>query len=239
MTKRTTRRGVTSAAAVAAWVVSGFVAAGAGAPPLQAQEPDPGSRHQVGCFRGEPLPACRSFWLVEMQAHTPLAQTTRQVNYGGGQSVAVEEFESVLEWNVGHMVNLSPSWAVGGVLTAGTGNLDPFVGLKVRARRWMSKDWSVELEGGLLRTSHGSSAGSGVTTDLRVNIRDQGAFYLRWDALDLPPWDSPYSGYVDPGGFEQALSVGAAAGSVPALIGTGALGLGYLVLWGTVLAGSG
>lgn len=237
MMKRTMGRSVRSAAAVAAWIVSGFVAAGMGASPVQAQEPDPGSRHQIGCLRGEPLPACRSFWLVEMQAHTPMAQTTRPVSHGDGRTpVPMAAFESVLEWNVGHMVNLSPSWAVGGALSAGTGQLDPVIGLKVRARRWMSEDWSVELQSGLLRTSHASPTASGVTADLRVNIRDQGAFYVRWDALDLPPRESLHSGYLDPGGVQQALSVGAAAGSVPALVGTGALGLGYLVLWGLYLA---
>jgi hypothetical protein len=36
----------------------------------------------------------------------------------------------------------------------------------------------------------------------------------------VPAW-----GYYDPGGTQHALSVGLSAGSVPALIGTGALGV--------------
>ena len=27
----------------------------------------PEGRRQIGCFRGRPLPACKSFWIVEMQ----------------------------------------------------------------------------------------------------------------------------------------------------------------------------
>ena len=64
---------------------------------------------------------------------------------------------------------------------------------------------------------------------MRFNIRDQGAFYLRWDVVPLPEESQPW-GYYDPGGTQQGLSLGVSTGSVPVLIGTGALGITWAVL---------
>jgi hypothetical protein len=150
-----------------------------------------------------------------------------------------EAFTETLEWNLGHMVNVSPGWALGGLFTIGTGNDDALTGIKLRARRWMSRDVSVELEGGILRTNANNAVYPGVTgstADLRLNIRDQGSFFVRWDGVRLPsvePILVPGEfGYADPGGFQHGISVGASAGSIPALIGTGALGLAYTILFG-------
>lgn len=190
------------------------------------------AQESVGCLRGRPLPACKTFWIVEMQGSTPLAQTSRTVVYGGDIQEGSDAFDQVLEWNLGHMVNLSPTFAVGGELTLGTGNTDVLTGMRLRARRWLGKDLSVELEGGLLRTDAGQSRYPGVyggTVDVRFNIRDQGSFYVRWDALDLE--EQSFDWMFDPGGFHHALSLGASAGSVPALVGTGALGLAWTILF--------
>jgi hypothetical protein len=208
------------------------------AAPLVAQTPDaPQAGREVGCLRGRPLDACRSFWIVEMQGQTPLVQTTREVTYGGGFPSGLTAFENELEWNLGHMVNVTPKIAIGGVLSAGTnGGSGVLAGLKVRVRRWLTEDVSLEAEGGLLRTEDRYPAAHGVTADLRVNVRDQGSFFVRWDGVDIPPLRAPEGSYFDPGGFEQAISVGVGLGSVPALVGTGALGLGYVILLGMYLA---
>ena len=190
---------------------------------------------KVGCLRGQPLPACRSFWLLEMQGSTALVQTTRMVSYGGDVQAATDAFGEVLEWNLGHMVNLTPAFAVGGVFTVGSGSSDVLTGLRLRGRRWLSDDLSVELEGGLLKTTAGGAAypgKGGPTVGLRLNVRDQGSFFVRWDGVSLPevlPTESWM--HHDPGGFHHGLSVGASAGSVPALIGTGALGLAWTVFF--------
>jgi hypothetical protein len=168
-----------------------------------------------------------------MQGSTPLAQTERWVRWINGQTVPQQTFDHVLEWNLGHMVNLGPSFALGGIVTAGTGSDGPFTGLKLRARRWLTPDVSVELEGGMMRTNAMDTrfpSESGATADVRLNIRDQGSFYVRWDGIDLAEESVFLDGADDPGGFQQAFSVGVSAGSVPALVGTGALGLTYAVL---------
>ncbi|HSW31344.1 MAG TPA: hypothetical protein VLH75_17790 [Longimicrobiales bacterium] len=197
--------------------------------------PGAGAQAKVGCLRGQPLPTCRSFWLIEMQGSTALVQTTRLVSWGGDLQAATDAFGEVLEWNLGHMVNLSPTFAVGGVFTLGSGSTDVLTGLRLRGRRWLSEDLSVELEGGLLKTSAGGAAypgKSGPTVGLRLNVRDQGSFFVRWDGVSLPevlPTESWM--HHDPGGFHHGLSVGASAGSVPALISTSALGLAWTVFF--------
>ena len=200
-----------------------------------AATPGLGAQAKVGCLRGRPLPDCRSFWLIEMQGSTAVAQTTRMVSYGGDLQAATDAFGEVLEWNLGHMVNLSPTFAVGGVFTLGSGSSDVLTGIRVRGRQWLSDDLSVELEGGLLKTTAGGAAypaRNGPTVGLRLNVRDQGSFFVRWDGVSLPevlPTESWM--HHDPGGFHHGLSVGASAGSVPALIGTGTLGLAWVVFF--------
>lgn len=221
-------------------MAGGLLAMGLADAPVAAQTNDE-TEPKVGCLRGRPRPACKSFWIVEMQASTPLAQTQRTVMYAGGMTRSVETFEHVLEWNLGHMVNLGPTFALGGVVTAGTGANDPLTGLKVRVRRWLSPDVSVEAEGGMVRTNGSHRfypSATGGTADLRLNIRDQGSFYVRWDGVRLPQEDYLLDGGSDAGGFEQAFSVGVGLGSVPALAGTGAMGLGLVVLWAMVAGDS-
>jgi hypothetical protein len=139
-------------------------------------------------------------------------QTTRRI------------FEDQHEWNLGHMVNVSERYAVGGVLSAGT-NGKRFLGVKGRGRRWLSERLSLEIDVGWLRRksySHRATANS-VTLAARLNIRDQGVCYILWDGVSLP--ESPYQG------FQQAFSVGAGLGSKPALIGTAAGGLLFAIAW--------
>ena len=223
--------------AAAAWLTAAAIAAD-GVAAVAQEVGSAGEDPRVACFRGRPLPACKSFWIIEMQGHAPLIQTSRTVTYTPGYPLRQTAFGSELEWNLGHMVNLGPSWALGGVVTAGTGAGEAFTGLKLRARRWMSPNISVEAEGGLLRTDGNGALypnENGVTADVRLNIRDYGSFYVRWDGVSVPARRYGPDGSDDPGGFHQALSVGVGLGSLPALVGTGALGLGYIILLGIFL----
>ena len=211
---------------------------------------DADGRQQIGCFRGRPLPACKTFWIVEMQGSSPVAQTSRTVRFDSdpersGSPQFFEDhlttFDSVIEWNLGHMANLGDKYALGGVVTVGSGNGDALSGLKVRLRRWLSSDFSVEAEAGAFWSDAGGMRRSdaiGGTAALRFNIRDQGAIYLRWDVLPVLEESQPW-GYYDPGGTQHALSVGLSAGSVPALIGTGALGVTWLVLLAIIVGQGG
>lgn len=229
---KTMRRSVVAGALVAL-AMSGTANSGAARQQAPAADARGG---QIGCFRGKPLPACRSFWIFELQGSAPLVQTRRRVvnTFPDGPTLTqrATAFESSLEWNLGHMVNVSPSWAVGGVFTAGPDGRGAFRGVKARARRWLSPDVALELEGGLLAADvqgAGTPGHSGVTADVRLDIRDQGSFFVRWDGVPLREAIYPY-GYYDSGGFQQALSAGVGLGSVPALIGSTVTGLAVLVL---------
>lgn len=201
---------------------------------VPAQERElPGAEPQVGCFRGRPLPECKSIWIVEMQAATPLAQTSRTIQYPDASEDRREEFVRVLQWNLGHMVNVGDDWGIGGVVTLGTNTERWLSGLEARIRRWVNPHLSIEAEGGAL-LSNGTSGGKGATAALRFNVRDQGSIYLRWDMLRIPELTSD-SGVFDPGGTQHGLSFGVGVGSLPALVGTGVLGIGALVLTALIL----
>ncbi len=226
--------------------------------PIRAQaQGDSEGRQQIGCFRGRPLPACKSFWIFEMQGSAPLAQTSRTIRFysdpdrtgfGRLSEYPRTAFESVLEWNLGHMVNMGSTYAIGGVVTGGTGNGDPLTGLKLRVRRWLHSDLSLEAEGGLLwndANGGGPSSTVGGTAALRLNIRDQGTFYLRWDMLPIAarsgsfydPGDRSRGSLLDSSGTQHALSIGVGTGSVPALITTGAAGVALAVVFALLVAG--
>lgn len=207
-----------------------LLASGLGQPgPVMAQDE---SSPRIGCFRGRPLPACRSFWIVEVQGALPVLQTRRKVWFTGADTIRWKPFSTQLEWSLGHMMNLDPSWALGGELTLGTGSDSPLTAIRARARRWLNPDMSVEAEAGVhWSTGDHSTLNSvaGPTLGLRLNIRDQGAFFVRWDVLPLPETNR-VDGFHDAGGTQHGLSVGATAGSVPAVVATGAIGVGWLVL---------
>jgi len=198
---------------------------------------DLGAQEQAGCLRGQRLPQCKTFWIIEIQGLVPVAQTSRVVTTSSDHAFSYEAhaFDYAVEWNLGHMVNVGEGYGVGGVFTVGSGNADPLTGIRARGRKWLAKNLSIEVEGGLLRSDAAGSRGeslNGWTAGARLNIRDQGSFFLRYDRLNVPKQTRPIpnDGYSDPGGSHHGLSVGANAGSVPALLGTGALGAFLLVL---------
>ena len=192
---------------------------------------------QVGCFRGRPLPECKSFWIIEMQGVRPLAQTSRIVQ-NGDHRVERLEFTSVLQWNLGHMVNVGDDWAIGGVVTLGTNTERWLSAYNGRIRRWVNPHLSIEAEVGAL-LSNGTSGAKGGTAAMRLNIRDQGSVFLRWDVLRLSERTTSHWDIYDPGGTQHSVSLGAGLGSVPALVGTGALGVGALILVALVLSTGG
>ncbi len=220
---------------------AGLVATSVLASPRPAAPQDSAAREatasKIGCFRGRPLPECKSFWIVELAGLWPLAQTSREVTFLGGNSSEEEAFGLSGELNIGHMVNLSDRIAVGGSISVGSGTRGTYTRIVSRARRWMSSDWSVEASAGLLRTNAGYAPNqdSGATAGVRVNIRDEGSFFIRGEILPMP--ERRTGDYrFDPGGTQKAVSAGVALGSVPALVGVGSAGVIWAVLIGVLLA---
>lgn len=212
----------------------------AGGPePAAAQDQEDDIAPRIGCLSGRPLPQCKTSWIIELQGSVPMVQSHRTVNYGGGQTFQQQAFpDEEISWGIGHLVHLNPDWAVGGLFTVGSGGGDPLTGVRLRVRRWILPDLSLEAEGGLLRSNADGSRYpdvTGPTAGLRLNIRNHGSFYLQWDALDLPPLTQDWGNgslYQDPGGWQSGIRVGASLNSLPALVGSGVLTLAYAVLWG-------
>lgn len=199
--------------------------------PIAGQE-QTDERPPHACWRGRPLPACAGFFLVEGQVSLPLYSGTRAVTFSQGSSFRQETFETRMDWNLGYMVNVAPEWAVGGMLTMGLHAPGPLTGISARVRRWLRDDVSVEVGAGALRT-HGNSAPReelwGGTADARINLADRGSFFVRWDGVGVPASGSSSIG-AEPGSFQQAFYVGAAAGSTWAVVGS-ALAWTFIGIW--------
>src|SRR5256885_13899139 len=87
-------------------------------PAIGAQTDTTARAPQPRCWRGRPLPQCRSFFLTEMAGEYAFATTkTTNGNHVEGQRTADESAQ--LLWRIGPMFNTAPSQAIGVTLSAG------------------------------------------------------------------------------------------------------------------------
>lgn len=150
-------------------------------------------------FRGKPLPECRSFWITEM-----------------GVAIGKADFHNTyITWEVGHMVNVSPRFALGGTILTAFDTEDVRVGIKARVRRWLGPRMSVELSPGVILYDHRYlSEPPGWTVHVGLNYGD-------WIAL---------TGQVEKvKGLEAGRYVGFKVGSYPALVGFGLSAIGAAI----------
>lgn len=183
------------------------------------------------CYRGRPAPLCHRFVITEVGYYGRAAGSSETYTYGsttgdGTQqeySFTQNDIGSQLSFEVGLMANRGPRTALGATLLLGGGTGGADVGLKGRYRRWLSPD-GIAVDVGLGVVSGGMSArsgnatGNGVTADVALNAADYGAIVLRMDALRVS------------GRSASAVYGGVRLGSRPALIGTGVLAVGFLLL---------
>ena len=142
---------------------------------VTAQEPPQAQRSQrAWCFRGRPLPTCRSFWITE-------------AGYGYALTGSNRHYAT---WELGLMTNLDERWAVGGTFLAGIAFGDGArvgVGLKPRFRLWLDSSTSVELSPGvLLAGSEGQFPR--FTGHVSVNFQDRLALTSQLEVLDNVAW---------------------------------------------------
>jgi hypothetical protein len=91
------------------------------------------------CFRGRPLPRCRSFWITEAEGGVSLVRPATQAGNFGGARLGIE---------VGWMRNLSPRTAIGGGVAAGWDGRE-FVSLRPRYRRWLTPVLALDASPGV------------------------------------------------------------------------------------------
>lgn len=183
------------------------------------------------CYRGRPLPQCKRFVITEVGYYGRAAGSRETFTYtypttdGGQQEVSYTENDigSQLTFEVGLMGNRGPRAALGATLLLGLGTGGADVGLKGRYRRWLTPDGiALDLGAGIVsgggNSRDGRATGNGVTADVALNTADYGAIVLRMDALRLN------------GHTASAVHGGVRLGSRPALIGTGVLAVGLILL---------
>lgn len=174
------------------------------------------------CFRGRPLPACRSFALLELGYAHRLGAPSMVT--GGSPQV------HYLNGEVGWMVGRSPRLSIGGTFFAGAlvdyeFELRP--GLKARARYWLGDRTGVDLGVGVMlgRVPADSTSWSpterrpGATAHLGLSLNDALHFTMLGEYLPNPV-DRDLVGYAGVRlGSKPALWSGLIVGS---LLGLGA-----------------
>lgn len=91
-----------------------------------------------GCFRGRPLPRCRSFWITEAEGGVRLA----------GPGAPGGELDARLGVELGWMRNLSRRTAIGGGVAVGWDGVE-FVSLRPRYRRWLTPAVALDASPGV------------------------------------------------------------------------------------------
>ena len=206
-----------------------ILAAVAFADPLSAQE---SGSSRAACFRISAAPECRGYWIVETQFVTPLTSSEQIYPFRG--SVPVFDDNNV-EFNLGYMINATPTLSLGGAVALGSGSGGVPDGARARLRWWARDGLSLEAEGGIVRTNLGSWVGTplvGPSVGVRANFNDFGALLLRYDRVEVPA-DGVWSG-----GPASALSGGVGVSSGAAVAAGALIGVGLVVILIALGAGS-
>ena len=123
------------------------------------------------CWRGKPLPQCRSFFITEMAGEYAFVTTKTNDPLAFEARSRADESAQLL-WRIGPMFNTSPSRAMGVTLSAGTVNDGGREAIEFRQRRWISPEQSVDFSAGALRmdipksSQRPTGAAYGLTTGL-------------------------------------------------------------------------
>jgi len=208
---------------------------------LQAQgtQTEPSKKY---CWRGQPIPACDRFLLTEFGFYRSIVQPAATVTYSWypdstqQSSYQIRDTPWNFTWEVGGMVNANARTAVGATILLGANDDGGTVGIKARYRRWLNSDGIALDVGAGVRTSQsdrgtnatylGPSSSTftdqapppAFTGDVAINARDYVSLVAR---VDIARFDNRY---------QPNISLGVRAGSIPAVIGTGALATTYAAL---------
>lgn len=130
------------------------------------------------CFRGRPLPKCRSFWITETSVSYRLSD--HETNHWKNRKV----YEKLLyTWNVDLMHNVSRRTSLGGSIFV---DCDDFLnkaqfGARFRYRRWFSRVLSVDVAPGIPLMA-GNASSTRISVSVALNAADLIALSLRVDA---------------------------------------------------------
>lgn len=194
----------------------------------------------ANCWRGKPMPACKTFLITEIGFHYRMLRPSRTVSFPGGVGLMPytqkrQAASKFITAELGAMNNVGQRTAFGLTLSfAGeNGNIgsgfDASVGVKARYRRWLASDGvsfevgaGVESREDLFALLPRRSAG--LTADVAINANDHIAAVLRYDHMRVDGRSKPALSFgVRPGaqaGFFTAASI-AVTGLLAALLVSG------------------
>jgi len=119
------------------------------------------------CFRGRPLPHCRSFWITE--AGYAIRMTAGNSPFESGPS---DTYVATLE--LGRMRNVSDRFAIGLGLGAGTFNA-VHLAVKPRVRYWVTRDVALDVSPGW--RFNGRVGGTAFTGDASIMFQDRAGVF--------------------------------------------------------------
>jgi len=171
------------------------------------------------CFRGRPLPKCRSFLLTELSySHRFDAQPNN--------SYSSSSANYYFTWEIGWMKNLKGSSALGATLFLGADDDGARFGLKTRYRRWLNRTTSLDLSPGILLLGSNNQfepSFPGFTGHAGLNFGDWFALIIQVEAI-----------YLDTVGTDVGWYGGFKLGSYPGLIGGVASFILVIIAYSTV-----
>jgi len=94
------------------------------------------------CWRGRPLPECRSFWITEFGIGWRLTDSSDPAR-------ARELFDHYAVYDFGWMVNRTSKTAWGATFSL-KGMGETHVGVHIRLRRWIDRNWALDVSPGIL-----------------------------------------------------------------------------------------
>ena len=202
------------------WIVLlGVAVAPTGRVAAQDAQRAEGQKPAAGCFRGGPLPACRSFWITEASYLIRLGGTPDSYSYsvGGRYSASVD---------LGGMLNVSDRVAIGASASASA--LDGIqLAVKPRVRVWLSPNTSLDLAPGIVVSGDGGAhrfvGDASIMFQDRIGVTAQ-AYVL--------PTGTFYPDGTSTVGHHLVVYTGVRLGSKLGVVGAGADALALLLAFG-------
>ncbi len=174
------------------------------------------------CWRGQPLPKCKSFLITEFGIYYRLARTPKP-------SVSANKNHWWLAGDLGWMKNISPKYAVGGTFFVGANPEDDLwrLGIRAKVRHWLRPNLSFDFAPGVMVGMHNEDNQVGFSGHLGLNLGDWVSAVTQVDVIPVKAY------YPSRRATEVAWYGGLKLGSSPAAI---AIAVGSVV--GALIAGS-
>jgi len=140
------------------------------------------------CFRGHPLPQCKSFMVTEFGVYYRLVASPKPA------SGSFEEGAFWTTMDLGWMRNISQKYAAGGSFFVGTDVENKVrIGMRAKIRRWLRPDLSLDFAPGVLYGLQSEDSHLGFSGQLGLNLGDWASAVTEVNVIRVSSWaGSPY-----------------------------------------------